>query len=326
MNDIINQFATVKERIKQELRKSIVGYSNVTDLLLSGLVSNGHCLLVGVPGLAKTLLVKALARCLDLKFRRIQFTPDLMPSDITGSEILEEDKESGKRFFKYVQGPIFANLILADEINRTPPKTQSALLEAMQEKKITVSGKDYILDPPFIVFATQNPIEQHGTYPLPEAQLDRFMLSINLAYPHEEDEIEIIKQMEQLDENRISPVLTKNDLIKLQNIIVQVPVADHVIQYSVRIVRATRPENEIFPFVKQYISWGAGPRSAQHLISIAKSYALWNGKPTPSIEDIKYVAPYVLSHRIVMNFQAEAEGISQQKIINDIISSFKEIL
>ncbi len=301
--------------LETEISKKIIGQSDVVRLLITSLFCNGHSLLVGVPGLAKTLLVQTVSKCLGLDFNRIQFTPDLMPSDILGAETL--DKERNLRFIK---GPIFSNVILADEINRTPPKTQSALLEAMQEGAVTIAGTNYDLDKPFFVLATQNPIEQEGTYPLPEAQLDRFMFMIKLDYPKYEDEIEVIKSTTSDESNEVSEIVSKENIINYQRLIRKVPVADNVFEYAVNLVSKTRPDGEKSDAIaKDYLEWGAGPRAGQFLILAAKCNALINGKYSPDIEDVKSVAAPVLRHRIVRNFKAEAEGITEEKIIADLL-------
>ncbi len=306
---------TVKE-IKREIAKVIVGQDQIINDLLVSLFARGHCLLIGVPGLAKTLLIKTLAEVLDLKFNRIQFTPDLMPGDITGTEIIDEDQATKKRYFKFVKGPIFANIILADEINRTPPKTQAALLEAMQEYKVTAAGETYKLDEPFFVLATQNPIEQEGTYPLPEAQLDRFMFNLWLDYPSVEEEIQIIKSTTSDYEAKLNKVLSKQDLFSYQGLIRRVPVAENVIQFAVNFVNSTRPEkNGSKVELKDLVSWGAGPRASQYLILAAKTKAVMEGRFTPSIDDVKSFLVPVLRHRIIPSFNAEADGIGSVEII-----------
>ncbi|MDP7131586.1 MAG: MoxR family ATPase [Planctomycetota bacterium] len=307
-----------------ELRKVIVGQNNVVEEVLLSILSKGHCLLVGVPGLAKTLLVKSIASTLDLAFSRIQFTPDLMPSDITGTRVIEEDHTTGKREFVFVKGPLFANIVLADEINRTPPKTQAALLEAMQELHITSGNEQFVLDPPFFVLATQNPIEQEGTYPLPEAQLDRFMFNIMVDYPEDDEEIEIYRRTTVLAEEQVNPVIDGETILKLQAIVRQVPVSDYLLSYVQNLVSATRPGREDAPdFVKEYISWGAGPRAGQYLIVGAKARALTHGRLNVSPDDVSAIAHPVLRHRIGLNFNAEAEGISTDEIINRLLESVK---
>jgi MoxR-like ATPase len=306
-------------KIKTELKKKIVGQQDVIDDLLACFLSGGHCLLIGVPGLAKTMLIQSLARCLHLEFNRIQFTPDLMPSDITGSEILFEDRASGSREFKFVKGPIFSNIVLADEINRTPPKTQSALLQAMQEQEITSSGHTYELPRPFWVLATQNPIEQEGTYPLPEAQQDRFMFSIEIGYPDKDEEIEIVKSTTSLNNEKINPVVTLEEVMLFRNLVWKMPVSDSVVTTAVSLVRATRPvENECPIDVKNLLTWGAGPRASQFLILAAKAYALLDKRPTPDVEDVKKAAFAVLRHRLVRSFHAEVDNITPDDIIKRI--------
>ncbi len=307
-------------QLKAELGKVIVGQEAVIEELLIALFCRGHALLVGVPGLAKTLLISTLARTLGLGFSRIQFTPDLMPSDITGTEVFEEDKTTGGRQLRFVRGPIFANVILADEINRTPPKTQAALLEAMQEHQVTAGGAQHRLPQPFFVLATQNPIEQEGTYPLPEAQLDRFMFNIQVGYPSEDEEFEIVRRTTSGGQQELKHVLSGDEVLALQEIVRQVPVADHVIRYALRFARLTRREEEDCPdFVKQYVSWGAGPRASQYLIMAGKARALLKGRYHVSTEDIRQVALPVLRHRIVTNFNAEAEGIKSDSIVRKLI-------
>jgi MoxR-like ATPase len=307
--------------MKAEIAKVIVGQDAVIEQLFISLLSRGHCLLVGVPGLAKTLLIKTLSDVLDLKFNRIQFTPDLMPSDITGTEIIEEDKKSGGKMFKFVQGPIFANIVLADEINRTPPKTQAALLEAMQEHKVTAAGKTYTLDEPFFVLATQNPIEQEGTYPLPEAQLDRFMFNLWLDYPSFAEELQIVKTTTGLYSPKLRHVLNGDDIIEYQRLVRRVPAADSVIEYAVHLVAKTRPKDARSPqFIKDWLTWGAGPRASQYLILGAKTRAILNGKYTPDIEDVRAVAVSVLRHRIITNFNAEADGISALNVVEKLLA------
>lgn len=320
--ELVEHLAKKISDVKSELAKVIVGQTDIIDQILISLISNGHCLLVGVPGLAKTLLVKTLSEVLDLKFSRIQFTPDLMPSDITGTEVLEEDKLTNKRFFRFIEGPIFANIILADEINRTPPKTQSALLEAMQEHKITAAGISYKLPEPFFVLATQNPIEQEGTYPLPEAQLDRFMFNLWLDYPEFNDEIEIVHKTTSNYLAELKKVLNASDLIKFQKLVRRVPVADNVVQFAVKVSNLTRPnESNTLPFIKNWITWGAGPRASQYLILAAKSKAIIEGRFTPKIDDVKFAMLPVLRHRIITNFAAEAEGISSVDIIKKLLEN-----
>lgn len=308
------------DRMRSEVAKVIVGQDEIVDQIIICLLCRGHALLVGVPGLAKTLLIRTLSDVLELSFSRIQFTPDLMPSDITGTEILEEDSTTGRRFFKFVKGPLFANVILADEINRTPPKTQAALLEAMQEHHVTAGGTSYPLDEPFFVLATQNPIEQEGTYPLPEAQLDRFMLNLWLDYPTFEQEVDVVRSTTSAVDATLSTVLTAGDLQRFQQFVRQIPVADNVIEYAVRLVGMSRPGGAEPPdFVKGYLSYGAGPRASQYLVLGAKALAAMRGRVTPLIEDVDALAVPVLRHRIVPNFNAEAEGVSSVDIIRMLV-------
>ncbi len=327
-NDVqaVEQLAESVKRIKNEIAKVIIGQDQIVNQLLVSLLARGHCLLVGVPGLAKTLLIKTVAEVLDLKFSRIQFTPDLMPSDITGTEIIDEDPVTKKRMFRFIQGPVFANIILADEINRTPPKTQSALLEAMQEHKVTAAGVTRTLDEPFFVLATQNPIEQEGTYPLPEAQLDRFMFNLWLEYPNLKEEIEIIKSTTSDYKPELKKVLAADELINFQNLIKRVPVAENVIEFAVKFVDSTRPTNNANEFIKERVAWGAGPRASQYLILAAKTKAVMEGRFTPSIDDVKTFLIPVLRHRIIPNFSAEAEGINSVEIINKLRVSLKTII
>ncbi|MGQ9643589.1 MAG: AAA family ATPase [Ignavibacterium sp.] len=318
--ELVQQLNKKISEVKSEIAKVIVGQDEIIDQLIIALMSKGHCLLVGVPGLAKTLLIKTLAEVMDLKFSRIQFTPDLMPSDITGTEVLEEDQLSKKRNFRFIAGPIFANMILADEINRTPPKTQAALLEAMQEHKVTASGVTHQLPEPFFVLATQNPIEQEGTYPLPEAQLDRFMFNLWLNYPSYEEEIKVVQTTTSGYNAQLNKVLAAQEILTFQNLIRRVPVADNVIQFAVKVSNMTRPVNGNSPqFIKQWITWGAGPRASQYLILAAKSRAVIQGRFTPNIDDVKTVMLPVLRHRIITNFSAEAEGISSVDVIKKLL-------
>ena len=308
--------------IKKEIAKVIVGQELIIEQLLITLLARGHCLLVGVPGLAKTLLIKTLAEALDLKFSRIQFTPDLMPSDITGTEIIEENVSSGQKSFKFVHGPIFANIILADEINRTPPKTQAALLEAMQEHHVTAAGQTYRLEEPFFVLATQNPIEQEGTYPLPEAQLDRFMFNLWLDYPSFEEEEEIVKATTSPYQPSLQHILSGRDIIGFQDLIRKVPVADNVVQFAVDLVSRTRPQSPQAPgFVKNWIRWGAGPRASQFLILGAKTRAILHGRHNPDIDDVRAIAGPVLRHRIVLSFNAAAEGVSPMNVVEKLLTN-----
>ncbi|NUN68154.1 MAG: MoxR family ATPase [Bacteroidetes bacterium] len=306
--------------MRAEIGKVIIGQDVIIEQLFISLLSRGHCLLVGVPGLAKTLLIKTLADVLDLKFNRIQFTPDLMPSDITGTEIIEEDKKSGGKVFKFVEGPVFSNIVLADEINRTPPKTQAALLESMQEHKVTAAGKTYTLAEPFFVLATQNPIEQEGTYPLPEAQLDRFMFNLWLEYPSFEEEKQIVKATTSQYSPKLKHVLDADAIIDFQELVRRVPVADNVIEYAVSLVAKTRPKDARSPqAVKDWLTWGAGPRASQYLILGAKCRSILHGKYTPDIDDVRAVAVPVLRHRIIPNFNAEADGITAVQVIESIV-------
>lgn len=312
--EAIDAMAQAYRDLKQEIAKVIVGQDEVVKSVIISLFSNGHSLLVGVPGLAKTLLVSTIAEVLDLDFKRIQFTPDLMPSDITGSEILDED-----RHFKFNKGPLFSNILLADEINRTPPKTQAALLEAMQERSVTVSGQRHLLPSPFFVLATQNPIEQEGTYPLPEAQLDRFMFNIPLNYPSYEEEIAVVKSTTAIQNYNLSHVLTSEQIMFFQELVRKIPIADNVLEYAVSLVTQTRPGTDrATKDVNEYISWGAGPRASQYLVLGAKCHAAIRGKYSPDIEDVQAIANYVLRHRIVRNYKAEAEGISEENVIESL--------
>jgi MoxR-like ATPase len=305
------------QELKSEISKTVIGQDEVVRLLITSIFCNGHALLVGVPGLAKTLLIHTIAESLNLNFSRIQFTPDLMPSDILGAETLDRERN-----FQFVKGPIFANIILADEINRTPPKTQSALLESMQEYSVTVAGKHFPLDRPFFVLATQNPIEQEGTYPLPEAQLDRFMMMIKLSYPDYESELDIVKRTTSDLSTDINPVISKEEITNFQHLVRKVPVVDNVFEYAVSLVHKTRPGTTLsHQLSNDYLEWGAGPRASQFLILGAKCNALFNGKYSPDIEDVKAVAVPVLRHRIVRNFKAEAEGLTEEKILNELIES-----
>ena len=310
LKDLLKKYQT----LKQEISKVIVGQDAVIEQILISIFSGGHSLLVGVPGLAKTLMVNTISKALGLDFKRIQFTPDLMPSDILGSEILDNDRQ-----FKFINGPIFSNIILADEINRTPPKTQAALLEAMQERSVTVAGHHYKLDAPYFVLATQNPIEQEGTYPLPEAQLDRFMFSINLTYPSFEEEVQVVKLTTSSAQSDVEVVFSANEILEFQALIRKIPVADNVIEYAVKMVGKTRPNSsEALPLIKQYVDWGAGPRASQNLILAAKTFSVIKGKFSPDIEDVQAVAISILRHRIIKNYKAEADGISVETIIESL--------
>ena len=311
LDQLKKQFTT----LKNEIAKVIVGQDQVVEELILSIFCRGHVLLVGVPGLAKTLLVKTISEALGLNFSRIQFTPDLMPSDIIGADILDENRN-----FKFINGPIFSNVILADEINRTPPKTQAALLEAMQERSVTAGGIHYELDKPFFVLATQNPIEQEGTYPLPEAQLDRFMFNLKVDYPSFDEEVEIVKNTTSNINNSVSEVLSSGEILKIQNLIRKIPVADNVVEYAVKLVAKTRPDSDFAPEdVKKYLSWGAGPRASQFLVLAAKCHAAINGKYSPDIEDVKAISYPILRHRIVRNYKAEAEGMSLEKLIYSLL-------
>ncbi len=324
--DSVQQLHQAYQQITAELSKVIVGQHQVIEELLIALFAGGHCLLVGVPGLAKTLMIRSLASALALNFNRIQFTPDLMPSDITGTDVIQEDKASGHREFRFLRGPIFANLVLADEINRTPPKTQAALLEAMQEHHVTVGGRVHVLTEPFFVLATQNPIEQEGTYPLPEAQLDRFMLNVKVDYPSQAEELEIVRRTTSDRDVQISPTLTAEQVQSMTRIVRRTPIADHVSLYALRIARATRaglPESP--SFAKEYITWGAGPRASQYLVLGAKARAVLHGRSHATQDDIRAVAPTVLRHRIKTNFNADAEGVTADDLIRRVMESVPEI-
>ena len=319
---LAREFYETKERVKGEISKVIVGQETVIEDLLIALFSKGHCLFVGVPGLAKTLLVNTLAKVLKLRFKRIQFTPDLMPSDITGTEILYKDRNTGERDFRFIEGPVFANIILADEINRTPPKTQAALLQAMQELQVTVGSETYPLEKPFIVFATQNPIEHEGTYPLPEAQLDRFMFMINVPYPTREQEVHIAKSTTSGVEPELEVVLDADRIQQLQNLVPRVPVSDHVAHYAVDLVQATRPDGKTTPdFIREWVNWGAGPRASQNLILAGKARALMENRVAVTVEDIQQVARQVLEHRIILNFKAEAENVRTLDVVDRLLDS-----
>jgi MoxR-like ATPase len=317
MSDVaaIQRLVQKRNELKKEIAKIIVGQDAVVDQILLCIFSGGHALLVGVPGLAKTLLVNTLAQALGLDFKRIQFTPDLMPSDILGSEILDENRQ-----FKFLKGPIFSNIILADEINRTPPKTQAALLEAMQERSVTIAGENHKLSLPYFVLATQNPIEQEGTYPLPEAQLDRFMFAVKLEYPSFEEEVQVVKRTTADTNIAVNALFSAQEIIDFQHLIRRIPVADNVVEYAVTLVSKTRPDNALSnEFVKNYLDWGAGPRASQNLILAAKANAAFHGKFSPDIEDVKAVAIGILRHRIIKNYKADAEGITEEMIIGKLI-------
>ena len=312
------------QTIRTEMAKAIVGQEHVLEELLMCIFARGHAILEGVPGLAKTLMVSTLADALELSFHRIQFTPDLMPSDISGTEVIQEDKASGQRAFRFVHGPIFANLLLADEINRTPPKTQAALLQAMQEYRVTAGGRTYPLDLPFLVFATQNPIEQEGTYPLPEAQLDRFMFYVDVDYPSAAEEVEIVRSTTSSTRPALRRVLSPARIRQLQELVLRVPAADHVVRYAVDLVRATRPKEPGAPdFVKDYVAWGAGPRASQYLVLGAKSRAVLDGRVAASEEDVRALARRVLVHRVIANFRAESDGVSSRDVVDRLLEKVK---
>jgi len=316
---LLEKLIDFQNRFFNEIGKSIIGQKDVLDHILIALLCKGHTLIIGVPGLAKTLMIKSMADLLDLTFSRIQFTPDLMPSDITGTEVLEEDQTSGKRAFRFFKGPIFGNIILADEINRTPPKTQAALLEAMQEHKVTIAGNTYDLEEPFFVLATQNPIEQEGTYPLPEAQLDRFMFNILIDYPSRKDEISIVQTTTNVTDTSLNKVISREEILEYQGLVRRVPVAENVIEYAVDLVNATRPGENSKDFINEWIDWGAGPRASQYLILGAKAKAVLDSRPTAEIDDVKALALPVLRHRVLPNFNAEAEGMKVNDILKKLI-------
>jgi MoxR-like ATPase len=320
----VEELHDARRMLLGEIEKRIVGQKDVVDSLLVALFARGHCLFVGVPGLAKTLLISTVADVLDLSFNRIQFTPDLMPSDITGTDVLEEDHTTGRRTFRFVRGPIFANLLLADEINRTPPKTQAALLQAMQEYRVTAGGETYPLDLPFLVFATQNPIEQEGTYPLPEAQLDRFMFYVNVTYPSASEEVAIVRSTTVSARPPLRRVLSPHRIRELQDLVLRVPAADHVMEYAVSLVRHTRPGDAAAPdFVKENVSWGAGPRASQYLVLGAKSRSILDGRMAASVEDVRALARNVLVHRVITNFRAESEGVTSAQIVDRLLERVK---
>ena len=322
--ELAKELLEAKKNVTREIHKVIIGQDAVIEDLLVALFSRGHCLFVGVPGLAKTLLVSSLAQILNLKFSRIQFTPDLMPSDITGTEILYEDQATKHREFRFIKGPIFSNIILADEINRTPPKTQAALLQAMQELQVTAGPETYTLDQPFLVFATQNPIEHEGTYPLPEAQLDRFMFIVNVDYPTKEEEVQIALSTTSGYKPKLEIVMQADRILELQNLVPRVPVAEHVAHYAVDLVQSSRPGNGATPnFVNEWVNWGAGPRASQYLVLAAKARALMDNRVAATVEDIRSVARQVLEHRILLNFKAEAENIKPTDIIDKLLASVK---
>ncbi len=318
--ELLAEASRVADALRREVAKRVVGQREVVDGLLLALLANGHALLVGVPGLAKTLLVSTLAEALDLEFSRIQFTPDLMPTDITGTEVMEEDRSTGKRAFRFVKGPVFAHVVLADEINRTPPKTQAALLQAMQERMVTAAGHTYALPAPFFVLATQNPIEQEGTYPLPEAQLDRFMFELRIGYPSREEEEEVALRTTGGSLPEVLPVVEAQRLVQLQGLVRRVPVAPSVAAFAVRLVRATRPGTaEASEITRRYVAWGAGPRASQALVLGAKARAAIQGEPVPSFDDVRAVASSVLAHRVVPSFEAEAEGVDARKVVEELL-------
>jgi MoxR-like ATPase len=321
----IERFTAVKSRLLGELHKVIVGQDEVIELLLAALFAQGHCLLVGVPGLAKTLLISTLSRALKLNFNRIQFTPDLMPADITGTDILEENPATGQRQFRFVKGPVFANVVLADEINRTPPKTQAALLQAMQEYQVTAGGRTYSLERPFFVLATQNPVEQEGTYPLPEAQLDRFMFMVNIGYPSKAEEHQIVRSTTMDLAQEPQPVLSAADILTVQKSLRTLPVSDLVVDYAVLLARATRPKEPGTPsFINDWLTWGAGPRAAQYLVLGAKALAILNGRLNVSCQDVRSVAKPVLRHRLFTNFNADAEGVGPDQVVDRLLQAVPE--
>ena len=318
---LLDKLGEMKTQFLEQIGKSVIGQQDVLNHILIALLCKGHTLIVGVPGLAKTLIIKSMAELLDMNFKRIQFTPDLMPSDITGTEVIDDDKSSGKRSFRFFKGPIFGNIILADEINRTPPKTQSALLEAMQEQKVTAAGKSYQLDSPFFVLATQNPIEQEGTYPLPEAQLDRFMFNLLIDYPNREDEISITKQTTATNSSEPKKIIAKKDILAFQDLVLRVPIADNVVEYAVDLVASTRPGKKSKKFVNDLIEWGAGPRATQSLILGAKAHAILNGNPSVNIEDVKKMVYPVLRHRVIPSYSAEADNITIDEILSKLVEN-----
>ena len=322
--EILERLTETKHLFFKETGKTIVGQKDILDLMLISILARGHSLLVGVPGLAKTLIIKTLSEVLDLSFKRIQFTPDLMPSDITGTELIDIDQETGQRSFRFYKGPIFANIVLADEINRTPPKTQAALLEAMQEHKVTAGGKSYDLEKPFFVLATQNPIEQEGTYPLPEAQLDRFMFNLKIDYPSTEDEISIVRKTTTEEKEKTNSVMNQSEIIEYQNLVKRVPISDNVLNYAVKVVSATRPSSSSLDFIKESVDWGAGPRASQFLVLAAKAKAILDGRPTPDIKDVQSLVAPILRHRVLPNFNAEAEGLKIEDILEKLLISIPE--
>jgi MoxR-like ATPase len=319
----IQELHEARRLVLTEIEKRIVGQKEVVDSLLVALFARGHCLFVGVPGLAKTLLISTVADVLDLSFNRIQFTPDLMPSDITGTDVLEEDHATGRRAFRFIRGPIFANIVLADEINRTPPKTQAALLQSMQEYRVTAGGQTYPLALPFLVFATQNPIEQEGTYPLPEAQLDRFMFQVDVDYPSEVEEIDIVKQQTSPTRAELKRVLSPERILELQELVLRVPAADHVVRHAVALARATRPDEGAPDFVREFVSWGAGPRASQNLILAGKARAILDGRFAVSTDDVRALARPTLQHRLIVNYKAEAEGVGSKGIVDRLLEAIR---
>ena len=318
---LLEKLGDMKSRFFEEIGKTVIGQHEVLNHILIALLCKGHTLIVGVPGLAKTLIIKSMAELLDMNFNRIQFTPDLMPSDITGTEVIDEAKSTGKRSFRFFKGPIFSNIILADEINRTPPKTQSALLEAMQEQHVTTAGKSYQLDKPFFVLATQNPIEQEGTYPLPEAQLDRFMFNLLIDYPDREDEISIVKKTTSILDSSSKKIISKKEILEFQELVLRVPMADNVVEFAVDLVASTRPGKHAKKFVNDLIEWGAGPRATQSLILGAKAHAIMNGNPSVNIDDVKKMVYPVLRHRVIASYSAEADNITVDEILAKLVSN-----
>ena len=318
---LLEKLGDMKSRFFEEIGKTVIGQHEVLNHILIALLCKVHTLIVGVPGLAKTLIIKSMAELLDMNFNRIQFTPDLMPSDITGTEVIDEAKSTGKRSFRFFKGPIFSNIILADEINRTPPKTQSALLEAMQEQHVTTAGKSYQLDKPFFVLATQNPIEQEGTYPLPEAQLDRFMFNLLIDYPDREDEISIVKKTTSILDSSSKKIISKKEILEFQELVLRVPMADNVVEFAVDLVASTRPGKQAKKFVNDLIEWGAGPRATQSLILGAKAHAIMNGNPSVNIDDVKKMVYPVLRHRVIASYSAEADNITVDEILAKLVSN-----
>lgn len=322
---LVEEVSQARQIVMKELSKRIVGQREVIEHLMIALLARGHCLFVGVPGLAKTSLIATLADLFNLTFSRIQFTPDLMPADITGTDVLQEDTSSGRRFFRFIKGPIFANVVLADEINRTPPKTQAALLQAMQEQRVTAGGTTYELALPFLVLATQNPIEQEGTYPLPEAQLDRFMFQVNVTYPSEQEEVDIVKRGASAYSPPLQKIFHPEEIQRLQSLIIKVPVADHAVRYAVKLCRSSRPQSASAPkMIRDYVSWGVGPRATQFLVIAAKARAILQGRYAVNIEDIQALVPPVFQHRLVRNFRAEAEGITACALIEHLLSAVQK--